>query len=62
MVWAIIEDPNSRNGLPDHWTESSEYSHPDYRIMDTFETEDKAEKYLESMYGMYAKDAKITQL
>lgn len=42
--------------LPDHWTEEG-VTDRDRRVMETFESDQKARDYLQEMYGMYRDDA-----
>jgi hypothetical protein len=59
--WAIIEDPDTDNGLPNHW-EDLDMPDVDFRVMKTFSSRKEAKDYRERNYGMYASEAHIINL
>lgn len=44
--------------LPDHWSEIKQLD-DGRRVMDKYDSTEKAERYLERMYGMYRSDAEV---
>lgn len=59
--WAIVENPDSRYGLPDHWSDIN-IDGVDYRVMERFSDKEEAEDEVSDSYGMYAKDASVVNL
>lgn len=57
--FCIVE--TDEGSIPDHWTHVGVLD-DGRRVMDTFETEQKASHYLEEMYGMYKTDAEVRSL